>query len=213
MSWKKVSLSLLLIFAWGLTACHAVDEKDSQISLAQPASKFLGQVQAQAHSIVPAIPLPHSIPTNTFWTAPKYWVQANNPAYLTNFAHPEAACNWMGVSGQVFDTQGNPVPNLTVSVSGTLNGAPVSLLGMTGTSKMYGPAAYEVVLGNQGVASVGSLVVQLLDASSKPISMPAPIDTYQDCQKNLVLVNFYEAPDPRRYVLPVIMSGSAAGSN
>jgi hypothetical protein len=206
MSWKKSSLSLLLIFAWGLTACHAVDENSSQISLAQPVSKFLGQVQAQAHSVLPSIPLPHSIQSHTFWPVPTYWVQPNNPAYLTNFAHPEAACNWMGVSGQVFDAQGNPVPNITVKLSGTLNGAAVSQLGMTGTSKIYGPAAYEIVLGGQAIDSQASLVVQLLDGNSKAISMPATIDTFQDCQKNLILVNFYEVPDPRQYLLPVVFN-------
>jgi hypothetical protein len=68
-------------------------------------------------------------------------------------------------------------------------------------------------LGKQPVDSVGTLVVQLLDSNSKPISRPATINTYQDCQKNLVLVNFVEIPDPHQYVLPVIMNASGVGSN
>jgi hypothetical protein len=208
MPWKIVRLAILLTFVMSLTACHAVDENQSQVSLAKPAEDFLAQAQAKVHEVVPSFQLPqaHSLSGNIYHPMPKYWLQANNPAYLSNFAHPDAACNWMGVTGQVFDSNGTPIEGIKVEVKGTLNGVAVDNTALTGASKIYGPGAFEIILGTQGVDSQGSLVAQLIDAKGTVISTAVPINTYKDCQKNLILVNYIQVDNPHAYLLPLITS-------
>ncbi|HEX9013910.1 MAG TPA: hypothetical protein VF813_10350 [Anaerolineaceae bacterium] len=212
MVWRKAIPLIFVLFAWGLTACHAVDEEHSQIKIAKPLTELISGTRekmqvlmpetAQAHSIASAKSIP--IPTQY------YSLQPNTPAFMPNFAHPDVGCKWLGVTGQVFDQQGNPVSKIRVWVTGTLNGVKISQLGMTGTSPAYGPGAYEVQLGSQPVNSQGSLVLQLVDSSGKTVSDKIPLVTYQDCQKNLVLVNFTYGSPGRTYSFPLIFNNAAS---
>jgi hypothetical protein len=117
-------------------------------------------------------------------------VQPDTPSYLQNFAHPDKACNWMGVAGQAFDKTGNPVLNLVVVVDGVVSGKALDLLGMTGTARAYGPGGYELVVGNKAVVSSGPLTIQLFDLAGKMLTDAFPFNTVADCKKNLILINF-----------------------
>ena len=128
-----------------------------------------------------------------------YEIQANSPVYMPNFAHPEKACSWMGVAGQAFDHTNRPVINLVVEVGGTLNGTPVDLLGMTGTTKVYGPYGYEITLSNNVLNSMGTLWIHLLNLSGTPLTDQVSFDTHADCTKNLILINFKELGTNRLY--------------
>ncbi|HBF41750.1 MAG TPA: hypothetical protein DDW19_08320 [Anaerolineaceae bacterium] len=131
------------------------------------------------------------IPTPTA-TAMPFKVQAMTPVFMTNFVHTDAACNWQGVAGQVFDANLVPVLNYIVKVSGTYSSQPVSLVGITGmvTGKPYGPGSYEIVLGNAPVTSTDTLIIQLFDPNGDPVSDPQSFSTSNECSKNLVLINF-----------------------
>jgi hypothetical protein len=105
--------------------------------------------------------------------------------------HPDAGCNWMGIAGQVFDLSGAPVSGQQVRVSGSLLGAPIDLLSLTGVTTAYGTNGfYEFTLGEKPVNSTGTLWVQLLDQSGLPMSDKIYFDTYEACDKNLIFVNF-----------------------
>ena len=105
--------------------------------------------------------------------------------------HPEAGCNWLGVAGQVFDLSGAPVSGQQVHIGGTLSGASVDRLTLTGLPTAYGtPGFYEFTLGDAPVASQGTLWVQLIDQGGLPMSDKINFDTYNDCEKNLIFVNF-----------------------
>jgi len=106
--------------------------------------------------------------------------------------HPDSACNWQGVGGQVLDKDNKPLVYQTIQIGGTLNGANVTHLTLSGTTPkaLYGDAGYEIVLGNQPVDSTGTLWIQLFDNSSKPLTDKVYFDTYSDCTKNLVLIIF-----------------------
>jgi hypothetical protein len=119
-----------------------------------------------------------------------YRLQTGNPARMSNFTHADAGCNWIGVAGQAFDTQGNPVTGLAVSIKGTLGSNNIDAVTITGSANAYGPGGYEIVLGTQPVASTGKLTVQLLDPSAKPLSDKIVFDTTADCAENLILMNF-----------------------
>jgi hypothetical protein len=133
------------------------------------------------------------VPTSTMTITPgaaSYRVQPGTPVLTQNFAHTTQGCQWLSVAGQVFDAAGNPVLNVVVRVSGTLNGQPVDNISMTGAVTEYGPSGYEVKLGDQAVASTGTLTIQLLDLQAHPISNPLPFNTSSDCAQNVTIINF-----------------------
>lgn len=105
---------------------------------------------------------------------------------------PNYGCNWSGVAGQVYDLQGRPVMGVRVWLRGTYNGNRVDLLSLTLESSPYGPSGFEFTLGDTPMNSSGKLSIQLLDQANIPISERVYFDTYEDCQKNLVLIKFQQ---------------------
>ncbi len=99
-------------------------------------------------------------------------------------------CNWEGVAGQVFDLAGIPIQNLILHLEGSWAGSAVSTEKLTGSASQYGPAGYEFLLGTQTMDSTQTLWIQLFDGTHKEISARVYLDTYNDCARNLILVNF-----------------------
>jgi hypothetical protein len=134
--------------------------------------------------------------TKTVTVAPtataSFQIQTGSPAYMANFAHPDSGCGWQGVAGQVFDRDGAPIPNYVVKVSGIYAGKTVNLVALTGMSagKPYGIYGYEIVLGTQALISTNSLIIQVFDSNGVSITDPLKFNTYADCQKNLIIINF-----------------------
>ncbi len=135
-------------------------------------------------------PSPTEAPVGGFAFA----VQGNGPVAIVNIAHPELGCNWMGVAGNVVDMSGAPVTQLIVTLGGTLNGKPVhpsgTMTSLTGLFRQYGEAGFEFQLGDKPVASKGTLWIQLGDQAGLVLSEKVYFDTFSDCEKNLVLINF-----------------------
>jgi len=112
------------------------------------------------------------------------------PNYLSGTViHPDEGCK-IWVAGQAFDMKASPVIGITVQMGGELNGKNIYLLSLTGTALQYGPGGYEFVLSETAANSKGSVWVQLLDQELKPLSARVFIDTFDSCDKNLILVNF-----------------------
>ena len=152
-----------------------------------------------------ATPLPTTsptpLPTNTFVPTNTplpsatavplpYQVQPNTPLYLQNFAHPNLACNWLGVAGQVFDKSGKPLSGMVIVVDGSLSGKVQEQIALTGKAIAYGDGGYEVVLSNQDIASTSPLTITLFDLAGNALSDAVPFNTLADCKKNLILINF-----------------------
>jgi len=123
-----------------------------------------------------------------------FYLQEGSPAYITNFVYPNKACNWMGVAGQVFDANNVPVINLVIIIRGQLGGRTIDKIAVTGIPEadVYGPGGYEIQLADQALESSGTLVIQVFGLEGIPLSNPAPFDTYNDCSKNLIIINFVE---------------------
>jgi len=136
----------------------------------------------------------------------RYKVQVGTPVETTNFLYPEAGCNWMGVGGQVFSLEGEPVTGLIVEVSGILDGQEVLYLALTGGSPVLGPGGFEIKLADQPVASEGALTLQLFDLSGEPQTPRVNFDTYAgegSCERNLILINYTEVAGERyEYIFP-----------
>jgi len=99
-------------------------------------------------------------------------------------------CNWMGVGGRVYDLQNAPATKIEVKLFGVLNGNLLNQTGLTGTALQYGPSGFEFTLANKTIASSQRLWIQLVDQAGVPLSDRIFFDTYSECSKNLIVINF-----------------------
>ncbi len=128
-------------------------------------------------------------PTDTPPASAYKYMLRGSPAVLSGqVIHPDEGCK-LWVAGQAFDMKGAPVVGITVQLGGYLNKS-IYLLSLTGTALQYGQGGYEFTLAEQAAASKGAVWVQLLDQEGYPLSARVYFDTFDDCEKNLILVNF-----------------------
>lgn len=133
-------------------------------------------------------PQPTATPTPFYTYA--YQLQEGSPSYLPNIFHPELACEWFGIAGQIFDKDGLAVIGLIVEIDGEVDGQPVLHLGISGSAPQYGNGGYEVVMGNQPKASENTLSIVLFDTGGKQLTERIPFATSDLCTQNLVIMNF-----------------------
>jgi hypothetical protein len=120
------------------------------------------------------------------------FVLFGEPETMSNeVIRPQLDCDWLVIAGQVWDLQGDPV-NVSVSIHlfGELNGFEIDQYREPGTEVAYGESGYEFALEGFVVASEDSLYIQLIDENNAPLSHTYLVQTYEDCQQNLILVNF-----------------------
>ena len=136
------------------------------------------------------VPEPTAIPTTEPTAAPTvfaYALQEGSIGYTTQFAYPDLDCAWMGIAGTVFDAAGDAAEDMIVHVDGP-DGFAIDAI--AGTRPEFGPAGYEVTLANAPMDSDQMYVVQLLDVYGEPVSERYAVTTFDDCDRNLILVNF-----------------------
>jgi hypothetical protein len=131
-------------------------------------------------------PGPSPTPTNTRSPYP-FTLDQNSPMYTANYAN-NAGCNWLGVAGQVFDLNGDPVAAGAYLVWVTENG--VNEQRYTGSVLAYGPSGWEVYLFDR--PRVQTHRIQLFSPSGTPVSEVYEFTTRASCNQNLVLVNFVQ---------------------
>jgi hypothetical protein len=98
----------------------------------------------------------------------------------------------MGAGGQVFALDSTPVNQLVVELGGTLNGQAISQISLTGTATEWGPGGYEFALATHPIESSGTLWLRVLDLNGDPVSDRIYFTTYNDCSKNVILINLNE---------------------
>lgn len=132
-----------------------------------------------------------TVPTETPFVGYYAFAIQNEPNAITSTIFKmDLECKWSGVAGQVFDLQGRPVKGIRVWLKGTFDNKPIDYLGLTLESSPYGPSGFEFTLGESPKNSTGKLYIQLLDQAGIPISERVYFDTYEDCDRNLILINF-----------------------
>lgn len=144
-------------------------------------------------NLVPATvtPLSSETPTATATPAALFSVSSVNAIESVIIPHLQTLnCNWQGVGGTVDDQNSSPIIGIVVRLGGTLNGRSVEMTTVSGISPEYGKSGFEFVLGETPVDSRDTLYVQLLDQAGLPLSDRIYIDTFEDCDRNLVLVRF-----------------------
>ena len=103
-------------------------------------------------------------------------------------------CNWMGVGGQVMDVQGSPYTGVGVQLGGQIDGRTILLTSLTGTALQYGQAGYEFKISDVPYSTVHNFWLRLVDQSNLPLSERVYFDTYEDCNKNLIIIHFKQVP-------------------
>ena len=129
-------------------------------------------------------------------------LQSVEPLYTTNFVHPEAGCNWMGVAGQIFAENLEPKDGLVVVVEGAVNNSMVEVLGYSGLAQSYGPGGYELFLSE--VNSPGIFWVQLFDVQGNPLSDIYSFQMNGTCEQNLAIINFTLKSDAESKYVPTL---------
>ena len=137
--------------------------------------------------------MPSLTPTRTFTPAPyNFAIQQGSPVAIPNVFYPDLGCSWLGVGGQVLDMSGGAVVGLTVRLYGSLNGQSLELVTLTGVNQAYGDGGFEFKLADAPVDSVRSLYIQLFDQADLPMSDKIYFDTFNDCQRNLIVINIVQ---------------------
>jgi hypothetical protein len=172
----------------------------SAASASTPASDAMGVYPPPADGAEVTVgpkAVPHAVGTNAVYLPaiinekpPQYSFEVQQTGVLA--VQGFFGCNWIGVAGQVFDMSGAPIQNLILHLEGIWNGSSVSGEALSGSAGQYGPAGYEFILGTQTLDSTQTLWVQVQDATHKQLSARVYLNTYNDCARNLILVNFVQ---------------------
>lgn len=113
-------------------------------------------------------------------------VKDNQVIFTTNFANA-AGCAWQGIGGQVFDTNGQPLPGIRVHVFG--NG--LDVFATSGSNTLYGPSGYEIAVAN--TIGNNTYLVELQTDQGTIIAPQQAVSFPSDCARNLALVNFQQS--------------------
>ena len=135
-------------------------------------------------TITPGGPTPTATRTRSAFA---YTLQNNSVTYLANFING-SGCSWFGLAGQAFGLDGRPIIGLTVH----LEGDGLSLDAITGSQPAIGPGGYEIPLGNHPVETSDLYTLQLRNNTGTALSDTLFVETFGDCSRNLVLVNFVQ---------------------
>lgn len=83
------------------------------------------------------------------------------------------------------------VKGVFVQLGGSMSGEEViDKMTMTGLANQYGDGGFEFTLADAPVATSGTMWIQVLDQQNLPLSDRIYFDTYDDCQKNLIIIYF-----------------------
>jgi hypothetical protein len=105
--------------------------------------------------------------------------------------YPGRGCDWMGVGGQVSDLSGRPVTGINVQMVGVADGRTMNVVTLTGTALKYGEGGYEFTISDKQVfRSKETFWIQLIDQQRSPLSKRVVFDTFDDCSRNLIVINF-----------------------
>lgn len=134
---------------------------------------------------------PTADPNATATPAFPYVIDVKHPLYLDyNVINTTLGCSFMGVAGSIFDINGAPQKGMQIELGGTIQELIVTKLTVSGIAQSYGESGYEIPIADGPIASSKTLYLQLRDQAGNPVSDKVYFDTFDDCEKNLILINF-----------------------
>lgn len=182
---------LMLIFGWGPykpEAGTATPTMTGTLFTETPAMAAATETDAPAATFTPT-EVPTITQTPTLEPLP-FTLFGEPETFNSDLLRPGLGCDWLVIAGQVWDLKGEPVTGLTLHLYGELGGYTIDQEILSGSEDLYGESGYEFKLEGLVVDSTYSLYIQLTDTNGIALSHPYAIQTYEDCQQNLILVNF-----------------------
>ena len=182
---------LMLIFGWGPYDTPALDitPRNTQVGVVFPT-----KLPLKTETLLPSMTATATfVPTSTRTPTPElmpFILIGEQESMSSALVRPDLDCGWLVIAGQVWDLQDAPVTGLTLHLFGELGGFSVDRYVLSGSAKAYGESGYEFALENVLVNSQGTLFIQLVDTNGLPLSHAYSIQTFNDCQKNLLMINF-----------------------
>jgi hypothetical protein len=120
-----------------------------------------------------------------------FQLQGDPTGMKSTIFKPNSNCSWLGVAGNVYDLQGRPVQGIIVQMGGSYNYQKIQeAFTLTGLARSYGESGYEFTIANVITQSSRTIWIQLVDQAAIPLSAKIYFDTYADCNRNLILINF-----------------------
>lgn len=132
---------------------------------------------------------PGPSPTATIYSLYPFIVRGDIKT-IAGSTFPEHDTCKLWVAGQAYDLQNAPMVGITLMLGGTLDRKSLYQLSLTGTALQYGPAGYEFTIAEKPVKSNQTVWVQLFDQAMIPLSARVYFDTTDNCDQNLILINF-----------------------
>lgn len=134
-------------------------------------------------------PTPGPSPTKTVYSLYPFKLMDDHTNYIAANTFPNHDACRIWVAGRVYDLSNSPVVGLVVRLGGWLDGTK-NIDSLTGTATDYGPSGYEILVSDLPANSTGDLWVQLFGQGDIPMSNRVYFDTFEDCSRNLILINF-----------------------
>jgi hypothetical protein len=183
-------LAGFIAIAWITGGCAFSESLMSGPNLPSSGSGAANQGAAGEEPLAtPASPVDESAQSAASGDYP-FGLDTTSPRYLPAFTRPEAGCGWVGVAGQVFDPSGAPLDGVTVAIKGYFNDQLIDARTVTGQQTAYGEGGFEVQVGDRSAQASNALTVQLFNHQGEALSEVYSLNTFDDCQRNLILVNF-----------------------
>lgn len=144
-------------------------------------------------SLVPPTRTPKPTATTKPSATPKAPYSAKVEYISSGKYRPEFGCTWLGVAGIVLDRNNAHHIYVQVLLIGELGGERINNITVSGTApQYYGASGFEFQLGSTPMDSIKVLYLQLRDQGGMPLSENIYINTYNDCNKNMVFITFRE---------------------
>lgn len=138
-----------------------------------------------------ATPVVISTPEETPTVEPvhKFVAQEGTPSYIPY----SGGCSGVYIAGNITDIDHNPVMLMTVRAVGNLGGEEIFIEVLSGSNTDYTISGWEIKLSDSMITSFGEITLSLYEQGGwEPISDEILVDTYNDCTRNLAVVNFIQ---------------------
>jgi hypothetical protein len=143
------------------------------------------------------IPFPTATPvviqapeeTPTVEQVQKFTAQEGTPDYISY----SGGCSGLYIAGHITDIDHNPVMLMTVRAVGNLGGEEIFIEVLSGSNQDYTVSGWEIKLSDTLIDSTGAITLSLYEQGGwEPISEEVLVDTFDDCARNLAVVNFVQ---------------------
>ena len=138
-----------------------------------------------------ATPVVINTPVDTPTLEPirKFVAQEGTPSYLPY----SGGCSGLYIAGNITDIDHNPVMLMTIRAAGTLGGEEIFIEVLSGSNTDYTISGWEIKLSESLISSTGEITLSLYEQGGwEPVSEEVLIDTFNNCSRNLTVVNFVQ---------------------